>query len=64
MEAKGKKHTQNLIICFLIKTLLCHTLNAGLILTPPLSEDEAESYKEIYDVPHPKGKADNAPQNE
>ncbi len=25
----------------------------GLIPSPPLSEDEAESYAEIYDIPHP-----------
>ncbi|MDD4334540.1 MAG: hypothetical protein PHY77_02925 [Desulfotomaculaceae bacterium] len=25
----------------------------GLIPNPPLSEDQAESYAEIYDIPHP-----------
>lgn len=31
----------------------------GLIPTPPLSEDEAESYDELYDIPLPKDKAIN-----
>lgn len=30
----------------------------GLMPTPPLSVDEAESYTEIYDLPQPKVKAD------
>lgn len=44
-------------------TVASYTECTGLIPTPPLSEDEAESYKEIYDVPYPEGKADNAPQH-
>ncbi len=35
----------------------------GLIPTPPLSVDEAESYTKIYDVPQPKVKADNGLQH-
>jgi hypothetical protein len=36
----------------------------GLIPTPPVSEEEAESYTKIYDVPHPKNKVNNGLQQE
>ncbi|MFA4884817.1 MAG: hypothetical protein WC601_03420 [Desulfotomaculaceae bacterium] len=39
------------------------TESTGLIPTPPLSVDEAESYTEIYDVPQPKVKVDNGLQH-
>lgn len=32
------------------------TDSTGLIPTPPQSEDEAESYTEIYDIPQPQVK--------
>lgn len=31
----------------------------GLIPTPPLSEEEAESYSDIYDIPKVENEADN-----
>ncbi len=36
----------------------------GLVQTPPLSVGEAESYSEIYDVPHTKDKVNNGIQHE
>ncbi len=36
----------------------------GLVQTPPISVDEAESYNEIYDVPHSRNKVDNGLQRE
>lgn len=36
----------------------------GLIQTPPESEEEAEAYTEICDVPKPENKADNGLQHE
>jgi hypothetical protein len=39
--------------------VVSNTECTGLIQTPPLTEDEAESYKEIYDLPVPKDKAGN-----
>jgi hypothetical protein len=36
----------------------------GLVQTPPASVDEAESYNEIYDVPHPKNRVNNGIQHE
>lgn len=31
----------------------------GLVQTPPASVDEADSYSEIYDIPHTKRKVNN-----
>lgn len=36
----------------------------GLIPTPPLSEEEAESYTEIYNIPQPKNNVNNGLQHE
>lgn len=36
----------------------------GLIPTPPISEEEAESYTEIYNIPQPKDKVNNGLQYE
>lgn len=36
----------------------------GLIQTPPASVDEAESYNQIYDIPHTKSKVNNGLQHE
>lgn len=36
----------------------------GLIQTPPLSEDEAESYTELYTIPKPVNKKHNGLQHE
>lgn len=35
----------------------------GLVQTPPLSVDEADSYGKIYDVPHTKEKVNNGLQS-
>lgn len=35
-------------------TVASSTECTGLIPTPPMSVDEAESYNEIYDIPQPK----------
>lgn len=65
MEEKGRKiHSKSNNKFFDQNTVVSFTECTGLIQTPPLTEAEAESYKEIYDVPQPKGKADNAPQHE
>lgn len=36
----------------------------GLIQTPPASEDEAESYTEIYEIPEPLDRVNNGLQYE
>lgn len=36
----------------------------GLIPTPPISEEEAESYTKIYNIPQPKNKVNNGLQHE
>lgn len=36
----------------------------GLIPTPPISEEEAESYTEIYNIPQPEDKVNHGLQHE
>ncbi len=36
----------------------------GLIQSPPASEDEAESYTDIYNVPKPENRVNNGLQHE
>lgn len=49
---------------FSSESVVSSTECTGLIQTPPLSVDEAESYNEIYDVPHSEEKVNNNLQHE
>mgnify|MGYP000985098506 CR=1 FL=1 len=49
---------------FNTESVVSATECTGLIQTPPITEFEAESYKEIYDVPLNQEKVDNGLQNE
>lgn len=46
------------------ESVVSSTECTGLVQTPPVSVDEAESYNEIYDVPHTKKKVNNGLQHE
>lgn len=61
MEEKNKKKYPQFDInkIFAPNIVVSSTESTELIPTPPLSVGEAESYKEIYDFPQPKDKADN-----
>lgn len=59
MEDKGKNKNKKILQESDSNIVVSSTECTGLIPTPPLSEDEAESYDKIYDIPLPKDKADN-----
>jgi hypothetical protein len=46
------------------ESVVSSTECTGLVQTPPTSVDEANSYSEIYDVPHTKEKVNNHIQND
>ncbi len=49
---------------FNAESVVSATECTGLIQTPPISVDEAESYSEIYDVPHTDVEVNNGLQHE
>lgn len=57
MKEKRSDHSYNQEILDEVDTVASTTECTGLIPTPPVSEDEAESYTKIYSIPKPdKGK--------
>lgn len=42
-----------------VETVVSSGDSTGLVPTPPKSENEAESYSDILNIPQPKGKVDN-----
>jgi hypothetical protein len=61
---KRKLQLQDEDTFFNSESVASSTECTGLIPTPPVTEDEAESYTKIYDVPHPKDKVNNGLQHE
>lgn len=49
---------------FEYESVVSATECTGLIQTPPLSVEEAESYSQIYDIPHTNDTVDNNLQHE
>nr|WP_319488232.1 hypothetical protein [uncultured Caproiciproducens sp.] len=63
-EVKRKLKLEDEDSFFNSECVISSTECTGLIQTPPISEDEAESYTKIYDVPKPENKNDNGLQHE
>ncbi len=61
---KRKLRLQDEDSFFDAESVVSATECTGLIQTPPASVDEAESYNQIYDVPHTKDNVNNGLQHE